>query len=45
MTTTPTKKTGRNRDNPDGRNHRGVPPANHSHDDEDVCCFAVGGCT
>jgi hypothetical protein len=42
MCTTPTRKTGRNRDNPDGRNHIGTPSANHSDNGEDVYCFAVG---
>jgi hypothetical protein len=42
MCTTPTKKTGRNRDDPDGRNPIGAPPASHSDDREDVCCIAVG---
>jgi hypothetical protein len=44
MSATPTKKIGPDRDNPDGRNHI-IAPANHSHDGEDVCCFAVGGGT
>jgi hypothetical protein len=44
MSATQTKKIGPNRDNPDGRNHI-VARANHSHDGEDVCCFAVGGGT
>jgi hypothetical protein len=42
MCTTPTKMTGRNRDNPDGRNHIGAAPANHGDNGEDVCGFAVG---
>ena len=41
MCATPTKKTGHNRENPDGRNHIGIPSANHSDNGEDVCRFAA----
>jgi hypothetical protein len=42
MCMTPTKKTGRNRDNRDGRNPIGAPPASHGDVREDVCGIAVG---
>jgi hypothetical protein len=43
MSTTPAEKIERSRDNPDGRISVCAPPANHSHDGEEVHCFAVGG--
>jgi hypothetical protein len=45
MSTIPAKKIERSRDNPDGRNHLCAPPANHTYDGEEVCCFALGGGT
>jgi hypothetical protein len=42
MCTTPTKKNGHNRDNPDGRNHVGAPPASHRDDGEEICRIAEG---
>jgi len=45
MSTTPSKKVERNRNNPGGRNHVRTPPANHTYDGEEVCCFVLGGGT
>ena len=38
----PLQKIERNRDNPDGRNHVGMPPPNHSQAGS-VFCFSLGG--
>jgi hypothetical protein len=43
MSTIPAKKTEHNRDIFDGRSHVSAPPANHSYDGEEACCFASGG--
>jgi hypothetical protein len=43
MSTIPAKQIECKRSNPDGRVC--APPANHSYDGEEVCCFAVGGGT
>ena len=45
MSTIPAKTIERNRNNPDGRNHGRVPPANYTYDGEDVYGFALGGGT
>jgi hypothetical protein len=45
MSTIPAEKIECNRDNPDGRNQFCALPANRNHDGEEVCRFAVGGCT
>jgi len=45
MPTIPANETEHNRDEPDSRDHGCVPPANHTCDGNDVCCFALGGGT
>jgi hypothetical protein len=42
MFTIPAKKIERNRNIPDGWNRAAAPPANHSRDGEEICCFALG---
>jgi hypothetical protein len=43
MSTIPAKEIERNHDDADGRNPVCAPPANPSHDGEEVRCFALGG--
>jgi hypothetical protein len=45
MSTIPAEKIERSRDNPDGRISVCAPPANHSHDGEELYCFALEGGT
>jgi hypothetical protein len=45
MSTIPAKESDRNRGEPHGRNLVCVPPANHTCDGKEVCCFASGGGT
>jgi hypothetical protein len=45
MSTIPAETIERNRDNPGGRIHVCAPPADHTDDVEQVCCFAWGGGT
>jgi hypothetical protein len=42
MFTIPAKKIERNRNIADGWNRAAAPPANHSRDGEEICCFALG---
>jgi hypothetical protein len=41
----PQQKIGRNRDNPDGRNHLCAPPPSGPNPADTVYCFALGGAT